>query len=74
MLLVNAPVALTRPSVVLLSARVGLSEVLQTTPCSVGLGTPRFVMLLFPVAVVVAMSLTAWVVTVGAIRVVKVTS
>ena len=39
MVLVKAPVALTGPSVVLLSAMVGLSEVLQTTPCSVGLGT-----------------------------------
>ena len=65
MLLVKAPVALTAPSVVLLSAVVGLSEVLQTTPCWVGLGTPRSVTLPLPVAVVVVMSVTAWVVTVG---------
>ena len=64
--LVKAPVAVTGPSVVLLSAMVGLAEVLQTTPCSVGLNVPRTVILPLPVAVVVVMSVTAWVVTVGA--------
>ena len=51
--LVNAPVALTGPFVVWLSAIVGLANVLQTTPCSVGLGNPRLVTLPLPVAVVV---------------------
>ena len=45
-----------------------------TTPCWVGFGTPRTVTLPFPVAVVVAMAVTAWVVTVGGRRAVKVTS
>ena len=39
-------------------------QVLQTTPCWVGLGTPRAVILPLPVAVVVAIAVTAWVVTV----------
>ena len=39
--------------------------VFQTTPCSVGLGTPRTVTLPLPVAVVVVIFVTAWVVTVG---------
>ena len=63
--LMKAPVALTAPSVVLLFAVVGLEAVPQTTPCSVGLGRPRTVTLPFPVAVVVVMAVTAWVVTVG---------
>ncbi len=58
---------------VLLSAMVGLSEVLQTTPCSVGFEEPKTVILPLPVAVVVVMFVTAWVVTVGASSVVKVT-
>ena len=65
MALVKAPVALTAPCVVLLSTVVGLADVLQTTPCCVGLGTPRSVTLPFPVAVVVVMSVTAELVTAG---------
>ena len=65
MALVKGPVALTGPSVVLLSDVVGLAEVLQTTPCWVGFGTPSAVTLPFPVAVVVVMSVTDCVVTVG---------
>src|SRR5690242_15138287 len=67
MLLVNAPVAATGPSVVLLSAVVGLAESPQTTPCSVGLGMPRLVMLPLPVAVTVPTLVAAWVVTVGCV-------
>ena len=61
--LVKAPVALTGPSVVLLSAMVGSALVLQTTPCWLGLGTPSEVILPLPVAVVVIMSVTAEVLT-----------
>ena len=73
-LLVKAPVMLTAPSVVLSSDVVGPVEVLHTTPCSVGLGTPRSVTLPFPVAVVVVISVTDWVVTVGTFKAVKLTS
>ena len=59
---------------VLLSAVVGLAVVAQTTPCWVGLGSPSEVILPLPVAVVAVMPVTAWVVTVGSRRVVKVTS
>ena len=71
MALVKGPVAMTGPSVVLLSAVVGLADVLQTTPCWVGFGTPSAVTLPFPVAVVLPMDETAWVVTVGGTRVVR---
>lgn len=74
MALVKVPISLTGPSVVLLFAVVGLAVVAQTKPCSVGLNEPRAVISPFPVAVVVVMSVTAWVMTVGARRVVKVTS
>ena len=74
MLLVKAPVALTGPSVVLLSAVVGLSAVPQTTPCWVGLGTPRPVMLPLPVAVVVVIAVTCLGGDRRQLRVVKVTS
>ena len=74
MALVKGLVTLTGPSVVLLSAVVGLADVLQTTPCSVGFGTPSAVTLPFPVAVVVPMDETAWVVTVGNLRALKLTS
>ena len=62
----NAPVAATAPSSVLLSAVVGVPEVFQHTPCCVGFGAPKPVIFPFPVAVVIAMSVTACVVTVGA--------
>lgn len=65
---------LSGPSTVLLSAVVGLADVLQTTPCWVGLGTPSAVKLPFPVAVVVVMLVAAWVVTVGVMRAVNETS
>lgn len=74
MLLVKAPVMEISPSVVLLSARVGSVDVLQTTPCWVGLGTPSAVTLPFPMALAVPMDVTAWVVTVGPMREVKVRS
>ena len=74
MLLVKGPIALTGPSVVLLSAVVGLAEVLQTTPCWVGLGTPNEVTVPFPVAVLAAIFVTVCVVTAGKIKVVKLTS
>ena len=63
---VKAPVAEAEPSVVQVSLVVGSALVDQQTPCWVGLGLPRLVMLPLPVALVVAMLLTAWVVTVGA--------
>ena len=63
---VNAPVAAAAPSLVLLSAVVGVPVVFQQTPCWVGLGEPRSVIVPFPVAVVSPMPLTAWVVTVVA--------
>lgn len=62
------------PSVVLLSAMVGSADVLHTTPCWMGLGTPSAVTLPFPMALVVPMDVTACVVTVGAIRAVNVRS
>ena len=64
MLLVKAPVALTAPSEVLSSEVVGFSNVPQTNPCWVGLGTPNAAILPFPVAVVVVMFVTVEVVTV----------
>ena len=67
MLEVNAPVVFFAPcSVFVGSAIVGFEDVLQQTPCWVGLGEPRSVILPFPVAVVVPMPVTVWVVTVGA--------
>ncbi len=64
---VKASVADTAPSFVRLSSVVGVPPVFQHTPCAVGLGgtIPRSVILPLPVAVVVVMSVTAWVVTVG---------
>ena len=67
MLLVNAPVALTGPSVVLVvNAVVGLAAVSHTTPCCVGSGMPSAVTVPCPVAVALVIAVTAWVVTVGA--------
>ena len=63
---VKAPVAVTGPSSVLLSAIVGVPVVFQQKPCCVGSGEPRSVISPFPVAVVVVISVTAWVVTVEA--------
>ena len=54
-LLVNAPVAPAAPSSVVLSAVVGVPPVFQTTPCAVGLGVPRLVML--PLVVTTAWAL-----------------
>ena len=73
MVLVKAPVALTAPSVVLLSAVVGLTAVAQTTPCWVGLGTPRAGDVAVACGGGRVIAVTAWVVTVGA-ESVKVTS
>lgn len=72
--LVKVPVSLTAPSVVLKFAVVGLAVVAQTKPCSNGLKVPKAVILPLPVAVVVLIPSTAWVTTVGARSVVKVTS
>ena len=76
--LVKAPDPAGAPCAVLVAnAMVGLIAVSQTTPCSVELGTPRLVILPFPVAVVCVMLVTACVVTIGAVgvkEVVKVTS
>ncbi|MCP3999414.1 MAG: hypothetical protein GY727_00670, partial [Gammaproteobacteria bacterium] len=66
MLLVNAAVEAVGPSVVQSLAVVTGEVVLQHVPCSVGFGTPRFVTVPLPVAVVIAMLLTACVVTVAA--------
>jgi hypothetical protein len=64
---VKAPVA----EAALLSTRsspvVGVPDVFQQTPWAVGAGTPRFVMLPWPIAVDAVIEVTAWVVAVGAI-------
>ncbi len=66
MALVKAPVPAGTPcSVFVDSAMVGSAAVSQTTPYWVAAGAPRSVMFPFPVAVVVVMSVTAWVVTAG---------
>jgi len=71
--LVKAPVAVTAPCEVLVAnAVVGLMAVSQATPYWVGLGEPKAVILPLPVAVVAVMAVTACVVTVGAVPVVKV--
>jgi hypothetical protein len=67
--LVNEPVPL--PSVVLLSAVVGLAEVLQQTPLTVTVAPPSEVTLPPPDAVVEVMEEIVAVVTVGVVRVVK---
>ena len=74
--LVNIPVELAAPSCVLLSAMVGFPLLFQQNPCWVGFGSPRSVMLPFPVAVVSVILVGACVVTVGAVglEVVKVMS
>ena len=75
MVLVKAPVPAGAPCAVLVAKSImGLIAVFQTTPYWVALGTPREVMLPLPVAVVVPMEVTAWVVTVGGPGMVKVTS
>jgi hypothetical protein len=71
-LLVNAPVPV--PSVVLLSAVVGLAEVLQQTPLTVTLAPPPEVTFPPPDAVVEVMDVIVAVVTVGVVKVVKVVS
>ena len=72
---VKAPVVDAPPSFEESSAVVGVPPVFQHTPCAVGFGAPRLVILPLPVAVVVVMLVTAWVVTVGAcVDVVKLTS
>jgi hypothetical protein len=63
---VNSPVATAAPSSVWLPEVVGFTDVLQHTPCCVGLGAPRSVIFPLPVAVVAAILETAWVVTIGA--------
>ena len=71
----KAPVLAIAPCAVLVvNATVGLIAVPQTTPYWVGLGTPNTVIFPFPVAVVVPITVTACVVTVGTWRAVKVTS
>jgi hypothetical protein len=67
--LVNEPVPL--PSVVLLSAVVGLAEVLQQTPRAVTDAPPSEVTLPPPDAVVEVIEVIVAVVTVGVVRVVK---
>ena len=71
MLLVKAPVASTAPSFVWKSEMVGPVEVFHTIPCWVIADTPRFVTLPLPVAVVLVILVTACVVTVGSLNVVK---
>jgi hypothetical protein len=66
---VNVPVPV--PSVVLLSAVVGLAEVLQQTPLTVTVAPPSEVTLPPPEAVVEVMEEIVAVVTVGVVRVVK---
>jgi len=56
---VNAPVDEAEPLSFLLSDIVGVPVVFQHIPCAVGFGTPNEVMFPFPVAVVVAIELTA---------------
>ena len=75
MLLVKAPVTVAGPfSVLVGNAMVGWGLISQTKPYWVGLGTPRLTIVPFPMAVVWVMFVTAWVVTVGKIKVVNVTS
>ena len=64
---VNAPVEDAAPAFVALSEVVGFWPVLQLTPCAVGFGgtVPKSVIVPFPVAVVVVIFDTAWVVTVS---------
>jgi hypothetical protein len=71
-LLVNEPVSL--PLVVLLSAVVGLAEVLQHTPRAVTLSPPSEVTLPPPDAVVEVIEVIVAVVTVGVVKVVNVES
>ena len=59
------------PSVVLLSEMVGPVVVFHTTPCWVIDDTPRSVTLPLPVAVALEILVTACVVTVGSLSVVK---
>ena len=71
----EGPVTVAGPCAVLVvNATVGLIAVSQTTPYWVGLGTPRLTIVPLPMAVVWVIFVTAWVVTVGAIKEVKVTS
>ncbi len=75
--LVKGPVPVGIPCIVfVLKAMVGFAVVLQTTPYWVGVGAPSKVIVPFPVAVVLAILVTACVVTVGRTpaRVVKLTS
>ena len=75
MLDVNVPVAAITPLSVLSSCMDGTPVVFQQTPYAVGLELPRAVISPFPVAVVVPMAVTAWVVTVAAVgKVAKETS
>jgi hypothetical protein len=67
--LVNAPVP--EPSVVWLSATVGLAEVLQQTPRAVTVAPPSEVTLPPPDAVVEVIEVIVAVVTVGVVKVVK---
>ena len=62
-----APVAEAAPLSLWLPAMVGVPVVFQQTPCAVGLGTPRLVMLPLPVALFAVIALAAWVVTVGVV-------
>ncbi len=56
---VNAQVAEAAPSSVWLPVATGLDDVLQQTPWAVGLGAPSAVTFPLPVAVVLAMPVTA---------------
>jgi hypothetical protein len=69
---VNAPVPV--PSVVLLSAVVGLADVLQQTPLAVTLDPPSEVTFPPPDAVVEVIDVIVAVVTVGVVKVVKLES
>ena len=74
MLLVKAPVALTGPSVVLAVRRGRIGRERPDNAVLGGIGNTQSGNISVAGGVVVKMFVTAWVVTVGTIRLVKVTS